>query len=385
MDVSAIYDKPELTDGAYLLEAALAAGMNIDLFPRQVMVCWHPDDPSTRTSFVHGVPESSTLSGVTYAQDKRMVRALLQRAGVTSTKGATFSFRGRQAALRYADRVRYPVTVRMAIDDSIRTPGRVAANRTELEAVIDDLRRIREDSLASATNLRRSAYSLTGLLDPDEDEHGTKLLNRSTRVLIERIPSGPMVHVLVLDGDVAAAVEVSPSPDEEGRHTDVTAALSEEHHDAAIRAAAAVPGLRVAHVVLVPRKPSRLLRRQSYLIHDVSERLGLDVFESARTPWGMELATAILQRRSVPVTKPHPSGRATFDLRCEGVNDLETLSSVLSEMGSVHDRDPVEGWLDSTVEAPRSELAERLAATTSSGLNGARAMLIEVRRTEAAA
>ncbi len=376
---------PELADGTYLLQAALASGMNVELLPRQIMTCWQPSAPDDRRSFVHGIPEASTLAGVTYAQDKRVVRALLQRAGVTNTKGATFSFRGRGAALRYADRLGYPLSVRMAIDDSIRTPPRMAANRAELEAAIDDLRRIRDDSLASATNLRRSAYSLTGLLDPETDENGVRLLARATRVLIEQVPDHPRLHVLVSGDDVLAAAELPPG-DHSGAALPqaVAGPLPEAQHEAAVRAAAAVPGLRVAHVVLLTRRPSRLRRRGPYLVHDVSERLGLDLFERARQGWAAELASRLLAQECPRADEAAPTEPITLSVRCEGVDDTAHFSSALPAETTIRFHDPVEGHLHCVVSGTIRELARLLMELSTVGVDGRRSMFLAVEREAAA-
>jgi len=371
---------PELADGTFLLEAALARGWDVELFPRQVMTCWDPSRPEVRRSFVHGIPDTSTLAGVTYAQDKRVVRALLQRHGVTSTRGATFSFRGRNAAMRYAGRQGYPVTVRMAIDDSIRTPPRIATGPSELEAVLDDLRRIRDDSLASASNLRRSAYSLTGLLEPEQAEDGGRLFAAATRVLIERVPEVPRIHVLILGGEPIAAVEVPPGAGS-SEPEDITTNLDTRHREAALRAAAAVPGLNVAHVVLLPQEPRRFPRKAPYLIHDVSERLGLDLFHRVAPGWASDLASRLLDAALGDNQEPVRDGQITIDARFEGASGPDSFAEALGE-GAVLGADPIRGHVSTVITGRPEAIARSLTEISTFGFSEAHAIFAQVSVTD---
>src|SRR5690625_5006925 len=86
----------EFLDTFYLHRAAIDAGYETILFPGQVLVLRAKKSNSAERGghsdivFVEGVPPSSTLSGVSYTQERRVRRALLQRRGIPVPRGATF-------------------------------------------------------------------------------------------------------------------------------------------------------------------------------------------------------------------------------------------------------------------------------------------------------
>src|SRR5690625_651478 len=106
-----------MRDGVIVHSAALAAGLNTRLLSRQVLQVQTPEGETT--AFTHGVPQSSTLAAVTYSQDLRMRRGLLGHAGIPQPRGATVAIgRERNAALRYAEEIGYPVVIKPALGDS---------------------------------------------------------------------------------------------------------------------------------------------------------------------------------------------------------------------------------------------------------------------------
>jgi hypothetical protein len=363
---------PHLADGTYVLAAALEAGLHVELFPRQIMTCWEPNAPEQRRSFVHGIPDSSTLSAVTYAQDKRVTRALLERAALPTTTAATFSFRGRRAARRYATRIGYPVHVRLAMVDSVTTTVHTARNRRALTAAISDLRRLRDDSTAAATNLRRSAYSLTGLLEPEIDEDGSRLWARSTRFVVERQPKGARaLHALVVDGDPLAAFEV-PHFRETTRRPVAVADLTGDELDLISRASRAIAGLGVARVELVTSLRRRGSESRRHRVRDVGERPGLADFDELRPGWGPELAMRlvgpVLERDAVR-TDGHERS-----LSLSGVSEVERLARLLENDMVDLVTDPVEGTLAGSWRGDISSLGNLLSRLLGPGVEGIRAM-----------
>src|SRR5690625_2445414 len=108
-----------LRDGYEVHRAALAHGFDVTLLPRQVMEVQNTDG-NVKATFSHGIPQQTTLAAVTYAQDVRMRRDMVLRAGYAIPTGATFSMGGStRAPYRYAENtLGYPVVVKPAIGDN---------------------------------------------------------------------------------------------------------------------------------------------------------------------------------------------------------------------------------------------------------------------------
>src|SRR5690625_1231069 len=148
----------DLRDGYEVHAAALRRGMNVVLYPRQVLVA--SDQSGEELAFVHGVPETSSLGPVTYAQDKRMRRALLERAGLPVPRGTTFSVgRGVAGAKKFAERIGYPVVVKPAIGDNAIETFADLQTEEQFDAAIDRLR----IPPSERETFTRAAYGLTEL------------------------------------------------------------------------------------------------------------------------------------------------------------------------------------------------------------------------------
>src|SRR5699024_6140981 len=105
-------------DGVLLLRAALRYGLDVSLYPRQILLASAAGLPEL--SFVHGLPGTSGLGPVTYAQDKRMRRALMERSGIPVPRGATFTMgRGVNGAKKFASELGFPVVIKPAIGDNV--------------------------------------------------------------------------------------------------------------------------------------------------------------------------------------------------------------------------------------------------------------------------
>src|SRR5690606_24508975 len=81
---------PDLHDGYEIHRAALCRGLDVMLYPRQVLTTRAPAG-GAELSFAHGVPGTSTQSGVTFAQDRQMRREMQAAAGLPVPPGATFA------------------------------------------------------------------------------------------------------------------------------------------------------------------------------------------------------------------------------------------------------------------------------------------------------
>lgn len=381
MSVDSMY-APHSMDGTLLLEAALSAGCEVDLFPRQVMTCWEADATADRRSFVHGVPQTTTLSGATFAQDKRVSRALLEQAGLPIVQGATFSFRGPRAALRYTLRTGFPVHLRLAIENSVQPRILTARSRRSFRRAFDEIRHLDENATASATNWARSAYSLTGLLDPVDDGEGNRLWAPSTRVLVERLPRRwRRFQVLVLGEEAIAVVGLGLTIGkavDDSKPVDATGVLSSAQLRGAITAAQSLPGLGLARVELVAPASHGQRAKASFRIRDVSERPNLSTFESARSGWGPELADQILVDSGFSGGERRPTHR-TVHVRFEGVDDTTALESALSPFDCPCKSDRLQGTLEAQLGGKVPHLARTMTECLSDGYSGARAMHVAVR------
>jgi hypothetical protein len=376
---------PALRDGYELHRAALCRGMNVLLLPRQVLMV-SPPDGKPELAFVHGIPETSSLAAVTYAQDKRMRRELLARADLPVPEGATFAVGREQARARaFAAKLGYPVVVKPAVGDNLSEVFSGIRNETELAEVIEYLR-TPESERSSFT---RTAYGLTMLLEPEEED-GRMVSPAGYQFLLERQVSGEYLRLLVVGDQVSSAVHcpggLAGSVDQPYR--DVLDEVHPSIRSLAVDAAQAVPGLAVAAVDLVLADHRRPVPDQPHWIVEFSERPWLEIQARVSVELAQRAGEAILAQhaaeRSVRLAAPQAEVAVEFQL--EGATDPESvvaaISAVAKESGvaekvSVVDR--VEGTAEGTLRGPADAVAWIFEALLDGQLRGQRAMLVEER------
>lgn len=375
-----------LRDGYEVHRAALAHGLDVVLYPRQVLMA-SPPGGGPELAFVHGVPQSSTLSAVTYAQDKRMRRELLQRASLPVPEGATFAIgRDRGRAREFARQIGYPVVVKPAVGDNLSEVFPGIQDERQLDAAIDYLR----TPEAERPTFTRTAYGLTLLLEPDEDDDGRAVAPSSYQFLIERHVPGRQLRLLVLDGQVSSAVLGSgrPGGPPERRYLDVTEDVHPSVRTLASEAARVIPGLTIVAVDLVLGDHRRPLAEQDHWIVGYAERPWLATQVAVSDVLGHRLGNAILASHAatLAVALGDPRDEVAIDFTVEGATQpsgvLDAIAAAAGARGlvqraSVSDR--TGGTMAGTIQGPARQVAHVFELLLDGTLHGQRAMLVHER------
>ncbi|SNR27058.1 hypothetical protein SAMN06265360_10114 [Haloechinothrix alba] len=385
---------PELRDGYEVHQAALRRGLNVIQFPRQVMMATPPDGAGTaggtqpqELSFAHGVPQTSTLSAVTYAQDKRMRRALLTNAGLPIPKGGAYSVgKGMEFAKRLIERIGYPVVVKPAIGDNTIETRTGLRDEDELASAIDYLR----IPTTSRPTYTRAAFALTLLSEPEELD-GRVMMPSSYRFLLEKHVSGEYLRFLVLGDEVCSVVHCPGGPwaGGERQHRDVTGETHTSLTDLARQAVRAVPGLAVAAVDIVTGDHTADAEAQDPRIVELSERPWLAIQAGVSARLSQDLGDAILRSHAAELDLGlgEQHDEVAVDLHMEGVTEPAKAIAAVAEAGRnngltghVSVTDPVEGIADGVVQGRPDAIAlltENLLDARIDG--GYRAALVEER------
>lgn len=367
-----------MRDGVEVHKAALACGFTTRLLPRQVLQVFTPE--GARTAFTHGIPQGSSLSGVTFTQDLRMRRGLLGKAGVPQPRGATFSVgRSRGAALRYAETIGYPVVVKPALGDSTIDVTRGIQNQGQFAAAVDRLLTPPEDRPDST----QAAYGITELRKPGRKD-GRVTVPPGYRFLVEEEVRGEYLRLLVIDGAVVDVLACPGGP-WSGRATDASprpgSRTALEQTAAAV--VAALPGLAVLSIDVVL---SAVFSAQPVVV-DVSERPWLDVQNRMRPARVAGLARDLLASGLSGTTLPpsRPDEFAEFHVMFEGVVAPGEFASLVTDHGAAHGAtidlkvaDPARGHVAGTVRGTPATTAELVEIILNSGIHGQTAMKAEI-------
>lgn len=371
---------PSLKDGYEVLRAALEYQLSLTLLPRQVLLVGSGNPVIGDTSFVHGVPQESTVAGVTYAQDKRVRRALLQRAGLTVPKGATFSIgRSAEGAVAFAEKVGYPIVVKPAMGDNTVGTMLDITDEDGLRGAIDYL----HTPVDEREDFTRASYAMTELREPGYKD-GKEVAPASYRFLIEKQLPGARLRLLLLNGKVRSAIWRG---DETGsaEPQDVTEQLHPSINTLAARAADAVPGLRlVALDVVVPTWTEEISARQ-FSIVELSERAWLEVQAAVSEQLAASLADDMLvsgmrsqlvgQRVEEISTRVHIDGAVAPQRFADAFAQQAQRFGV---QASLSVSDPGLGYIAGDVSGSARAIAWLLEQSLDEGIDGEKAMLAEV-------
>ncbi|UFU02206.1 hypothetical protein LQF12_11890 [Ruania suaedae] len=260
-------------DGVLALRAVLRAGLDAEVYPRQV--CYVPAGDGAELSFVHGLPGTSGLGPVTFAQDKRMRRGLLERNGVPVPSSATFTIgKGVKAAKRTASILGYPVVVKPAVGDNGIETFRDIHDDAGIDAALEYLR----NPTSEREGFNRSAYGLTELREPGE-ENGRIVVPPGYMFMVEKQLEGEYLRILVSDGEVRSIVRCHGAPSD-GSMTggeDVTEDAHEDVRGLALRASAGLPGLGLCSIDMVVPDVTAPFEESTVGVVEFSERAGLSV------------------------------------------------------------------------------------------------------------
>ena len=375
---------PFLRDGFEVHAAALERGMDTTLLPRQVLMVGSGNPTLGDASFVHGVPQSSTVSGVTYAQDKRVRRALLERQGFRVPRGATFSIgKSAREAAEFAERIGFPVVVKPTMGDN--TIGVIPAISTveQMEEAIEYLHTPLEDR----EDFTRASYAMTELREPGMRD-GVPVAPPSYRFLVESEVSGQYVRLLVIDGTVRNATYCphGPARTDLSGIRDVTSEVHPALADHAVAATRVIPGLAVTAVDVVVPDFSRVSSGKDIHIVEYSERPWLALQASYNSALASELAAQVLRAelRSKPTWDVRDS--VSVAVKIDGAVAPDALQKACTaksaELGlesSLAVTDPALGHITGSISGGAREIACLMETALDVGIDGYRAMLAELR------
>lgn len=374
-----------LRDGYEVHLAALSRGLNVRLLPRQVMEVSLPGDPSNVVGFVHGVPEATTLAGATYAQDLRMRRAMLQQAGFTVPRGATFSVgRSRILGRKFAQRIGFPVVVKPAVgDNTIEVQSRLR-NRRQLREAIEYL----YTPPSKRKQFTRAAYALTELREPGKI-NGKVVAPPGYRFLVEKHVHGQYLRFLVIGGKVRNVIYCADGPWKTRRSQmqDVTESTHQSLKDIAAAAARAIHGLAVVALdMVVPDFEAETMREDAQIV-EFSERPWLSVQYKYDPQLATRLADEILAMSVPQATAYEPRARITSQVLIGGAVDpvglLEVLRNKFEELGiegDLYESDHALGQISGTVTGAPAAISWVMERLLDKGVHGQRAMLVEMKQ-----
>lgn len=368
-----------MRDGVEVHKAALQAGLNTRLLPRQVLQVYGRG--GVKTSFTHGIPQASTLSGVTFTQDLRMRRGLLGKAGIPQPRGATFSIgKARPSIRRYAEKLGYPVVVKPSLGDSTIDVMRGIRNRHELDSALNTLMTPPEEREDST----QAAYGITELRKPGW-ENGRVTVPPGYRVLVEEELRGDYLRLLIVDRKVVSVVRCSQDPWGAGNEGVPVNDLDPEVLAIAENVVTALPGLSLLSldVVTLPEADEEGVRVKAV---DVSERPWLEVQHRISPALSNKLAHRILQHGVKPAKAEEPRmSTLSVDVDFEGVVSPKEFVAALSAYASQQElglgldiRNNALGYVGGRLEGTPQRIAELVEVVLDRGVDGQSAMKAEI-------
>lgn len=367
-------------DGILTLRALLRHGLEVSVYPRQVVVAAR--DGGAELSFVHGLPGTSGLAPVTYAQDKRMRRALLERAGVPVPKGATFTMgRGVRGSHRFANRIGFPVVVKPAVGDNVIETFTGITDADSLDVALDHLRTPPNDR----PGFSRAAYGLTELREPGE-ENGRIVVPSSYTFIVERELPGAYLRFLLIAGEVRSVISCVGNPGD-GSLTGGIEIAHKVHpgfSEIARRAAGVIDGLGVVAVDIVAPNPYDQPNGQEFGVVELSERPGLWVQATVDPARAAQLAEEILVSygNSCGVTLADPRDEVTVGLEAHAIPDVVEGAAAIEAAATraglqvrITDSDRVAGVVHAELSGGIGPIAELTDALLDGQIDDQRVML----------
>lgn len=374
-----------LRDGYEVHRAALAHGFNVALLPRQVMEVENTSG-TIKTSFSHGIPQQSTLAAVTYAQDARMRRDMVMRAGYSIPTGATFSMGGSERApYRYVENsLGYPVVVKPAVGDNTIDVLTGISDEDQLRQAIEFF----HTPPAERPGYTRAAYALTELREPGMKD-GRVVVPPGYRFLVEEQVRGHYLRILVLGEEVVNILHCADGPWQTPSEDikDVTGEVDSSLKELAAGVAAAIPGIGIAAVDIVSPTVRGPVSVDEAKVVEYSERPWLAVQHSHDPELAKSLAERILSF-GIGNALPEPRAHIAVEYRLSGSVHPEDLVAVLSsefsQLGLEGRAEVVDlemGNISGELQGPPADIAWIMESVLQdSGLQGQRAMLVEQRQ-----
>jgi hypothetical protein len=323
------------------------------------------------------------MAGVTHAQDKRLRRILLKRAGLPTPPGITFSSRGSKSLQRFVSRHGYPLVLKTAIGENPSRKIDPITSWDELLAAVSQMRVLSDDQISPARSLVISGYA-ENMLNLDEDDEGNRIAPPRARLLVEKRVSGRYVRCLVCADVVVAAIEI----DQSGREQfSKKLALHKDFEAVALRVASVIPGLSIASVDLVVKDPTQCLDGQTCYVVELTERPRLDSYMQASSALGPELADLLLcnQAKASLVELEDPSDEIMVHVRAEGLSEPEVVTPLLRQAcdelelwNCVEALDCPEGIVEADLQGSPSAIAFLLEGLMSGVHFGQRATALDI-------
>ncbi|GFZ96708.1 hypothetical protein GCM10011359_27700 [Nesterenkonia alkaliphila] len=373
-----------LRDGYEVHRSALAHGYDVVLLPRQVMEVEH-EPTGVKTAFSHGIPQQTTLAAVTYAQDVRMRRDMVMRAGYAVPTGATFSMGGSlKAAFRYAEeKLGFPVVMKPAVGDNTIDVISGINNVEELQRAVEFF----YTPPTERPGYTRAAYALTELREPGITEDGRVVVPPGYRFLLEKQVAGEYLRFLVLDGEI---INVLHCPDGPWRSSpeairDITAEVHPSLNQIAAGVTAAIPGISLAAIDLVVADHTKPAEAADAPVVEYSERPWLQVQHACDAALAQQLADRILAfGLDSPLTDLRSTVRVEFQIygSVHPQDLLVALSEEFAEAevsGRAELEDQAMGTITGEVTGDPAEIARIMEELLDTGIRGQRAMLVETR------
>lgn len=328
VDVGAVSLPGHLFDGYLVHRAALAHGLEVLLLPRQVLLAGAGAVVPSKISFTHGVPQSSTLSAVTFAQDRRLRRALFERRGVAKPAGASFSHRSLDRATMWAEEHGFPVSVKEAIGENDGRAVRHVESSEEIATAFTALRIREEADREPGRNPKISGYTTTRLTYVVDDQ-GRELAPLRTRMLVEQEPKGRAFRVFVVGSEVVAAVELEPGQTRVVK--EVTDTTAPDLLRAAEQAADAIPGLGFAMVDLVEVRRPNPFRKPRYVVTELSERPRMAFLAKVHQQLAERVALRLLEyeARNANLELWTPRASVKRNVRVSGLDNPKVVADEL--------------------------------------------------------
>lgn len=310
-------------DGILTLRSLLRHGFDVSVYPRQVVTATRGTNPrSAELSFVHGLPGTTGLAPATYAQDKRMRRALLERAGIPVPKGATFTMgRGVRGAHRFANRIGFPVVVKPAVGDNVIETFAGITDDAALDRALDQLR----TPPAERPGFIRAAYGLTELREPGE-ENGRIVVPSSYTFIVERQLLGAYLRCLVIGDEVRSVISCVGAPGDGSLSggIEIVHKIHPGFLDIVRRAARVIDGLAVVAVDIVAPNPYDSPNGQDVGLVELTERPGLWVQSMVDPQLAARLSEEILLSygKSAGVAVVGGVDEVSVDLEAHAIPDV---------------------------------------------------------------
>jgi len=376
---------PNFFDGILTLRNLFAQPNRLRVYPRQIVVL--EGRGRNRLSFVHGMPDVTTLTSAMTIQHKRMRRGILERNDVPVPKGAAFSMaRGLKQAKAFAQRLGFPVVIKPSRGDAGFYNFTDLGNQRELDWAIAKMK----VPTYERPGVFHSGYTPMELGAPRR-ESGRTIVPGGYRILVEKQVAGQLVRFLVYEGAVISAVrcEGSPSDGTLRSSSDVLAQVHPLILKTVKRAFHSFPHTGIAAIDIVTSNVSDPNNNGDAQVVDYWERPFLWV--QARD--SLDLALDLSERITSGYMSSHglnldavPS-EARVHMRAHSLPSARLSQSSLSEIAtdagvkySVSGYSDLEGTIEGTLEGGSLELAALIDAISNGAYHSIPAGLIEVER-----